>query len=636
MKCERCGAQNIEQAKFCILCGEAIEAAKKAKIAEQPSELIQETEPQLPEQGVTEPLHSEQELSQQQLQEQEAARQQQLKDQEATRQQQLRDQEAARQQQLREQEAARQLQEQEAARQQQLRDQEAARQQQLREQEAVRQLQEQEAARQRLQEQEAARQQQLREQEAARQLQEQEAARQQQLREQEEARQRLQEQEAARQRLQEQEAARQQQLQEQEEAELPFLETYDDEPQLQKQEETGLTLEMGEDEPLSSEQGTTQPLSQEPEEAELSGPGIYIQPETLATMVTSHSVQPAYPTVVSQKTAAPSVGVQTAIPPVMLCGRCGNPFGPNESFCAVCGTSVALAKTYDDAANKKKSKRAMVITLSVIGGIILLALALVLVNILSTANKYNKAIDYMNDGNYEEAYDLFSELGSYQDSESLKIICANNLLYEQAEEKFKNGDYRGAIEIYEMLNDFNDSKNKAAQCQQFINYDTAVYNFENEKFWDAYYMFDRLGDFKDSAERAQQCIQDLPDNGIVEKGSAYESGPCQVILINESSQYSMYIKFYTADYNFLCTVFVKPNSRTTIYVPVGAYRVNAAIGDKWFGQEDMFGDLGLYQPIVDKSSREPVFELKTGQGFYIQITDADLEGFKPYGSRILF
>ena len=70
--------------------------------------------------------------------------------------------------------------------------------------------------------------------------------------------------------------------------------------------------------------------------------------------------------------------------------------------------------------------------------------------------KYNKAIELMNDGEYNEAYELFAELGTYKDSieriDDIRII--NN------KEKLKNaevGDYI-TFGLYEQDNDLSNGK----------------------------------------------------------------------------------------------------------------------------------------------------------------------------------
>ncbi len=65
----------------------------------------------------------------------------------------------------------------------------------------------------------------------------------------------------------------------------------------------------------------------------------------------------------------------------------------------------------------KKRKRKLIIALSIVAVIIVgIILAFVITNVIKS-NNYNSAIQMLESGQYQEAYDLFCELGDYKDSE---------------------------------------------------------------------------------------------------------------------------------------------------------------------------------------------------------------------------
>lgn len=71
---------------------------------------------------------------------------------------------------------------------------------------------------------------------------------------------------------------------------------------------------------------------------------------------------------------------------------------------------------------RKKRKRKFTIVLSIITVIIVgIILAFVITNV-NKSNNYNSAIQMLESGQYQEAYDLFRELGDYKDSENKWIM----------------------------------------------------------------------------------------------------------------------------------------------------------------------------------------------------------------------
>lgn len=66
-------------------------------------------------------------------------------------------------------------------------------------------------------------------------------------------------------------------------------------------------------------------------------------------------------------------------------------------------------------AYSKKRKRKFTIVLSIITVIIVgIILAFVITNV-NKSNNYNSAVQMLESGQYQEAYDLFRELGDYKD-----------------------------------------------------------------------------------------------------------------------------------------------------------------------------------------------------------------------------
>ena len=76
------------------------------------------------------------------------------------------------------------------------------------------------------------------------------------------------------------------------------------------------------------------------------------------------------------------------------------------------------------------------------------------------AFKYQYACNKLNNGEYDEAYLVFKDLGNYRDSKTMLDECT----YQNACCKLDNEAYITAIELFECLNGYSDSLNKINQA----------------------------------------------------------------------------------------------------------------------------------------------------------------------------
>ncbi|MBP0983290.1 MAG: toll/interleukin-1 receptor domain-containing protein [Oscillospiraceae bacterium] len=122
---------------------------------------------------------------------------------------------------------------------------------------------------------------------------------------------------------------------------------------------------------------------------------------------------------------------------------------------------------HSDTPKKPKTKVIVIVAvvlLCVIGGIVG---GVYYANSYLPSKKYNDAIVLMNEGKYEEAISVFSELGKYKDSRSLLAQChqfianeadQNEEEYTSAVEMMNKGEYLEAANAFEILGDYKDSK----------------------------------------------------------------------------------------------------------------------------------------------------------------------------------
>ena len=293
-------------------------------------------------------------------------------------------------------------------------------------------------------------------------------------------------------------------------------------------------------------------------------------------------------------------------PPVLECGQCKKPFGPEEPFCTQCGAPRQMAVSRPAKAPKSGNSTKTIIMIVI--AIVVLAGAAFGVYALIRSNNYKDAVAAMDSGNYQEAYDAFEKLGSYNDSATRAAECFQYIRYDEALLLMEEGKYLEAKEILDELGSFNDASSKANDCLKFIEYEEAIALYNAGSYYQAYKIFVSLGAFEDCSEWANKCIQPSPANGVVEQGPAYAVGTA-VLQITNGSFYDLCIMLYTENGTYWGLIFVGWYSSATVYVETGRYYIGAGSGEYWFGPTDMFGDDGYYEEPIYFGSGESVFEV---------------------------
>lgn len=117
-----------------------------------------------------------------------------------------------------------------------------------------------------------------------------------------------------------------------------------------------------------------------------------------------------------------------------VCIHCGCPLLAKES-----NTIESVLKdikcTEDTYLEKKNSKIPLFF---IIGGVAILVIIVLGIFVLIPIYKYNKALDALNSGEYELAYESFSKLGNYKDSEELCIDAKYETYVFSCIEDFNN------------------------------------------------------------------------------------------------------------------------------------------------------------------------------------------------------
>lgn len=132
-----------------------------------------------------------------------------------------------------------------------------------------------------------------------------------------------------------------------------------------------------------------------------------------------------------------------------------------------------------------------------------LCIILTLVWVLSgcDSSDYKKAMELYDTGSYEDACEIFTELGDYENSAEMAFRCR----YEMAMDVYEAGDYGRALEMFTELGDHEKCVNLIQECK----YQLAIDVYESGDYEQAITAFMELGNYSDSADRIRQCHYQL-------------------------------------------------------------------------------------------------------------------------------
>ena len=158
--------------------------------------------------------------------------------------------------------------------------------------------------------------------------------------------------------------------------------------------------------------------------------------------------------------------------------------------------------------------------------------------------KYEKAVDAVRNGRYQEAIESLESLDGYEDS-------AKYITYARALQAGDSGDYENAIKVLEALNGFEKS------AVYITSYTTLAYEAEQARMKNVYNQ--AIADVKagnyDAAIAAFETLNDYEDSGkyimyarCLKTGDSgdYDTAIKSLTSMGDFKEAAMYIKYYTA------------------------------------------------------------------------------------------
>lgn len=145
---------------------------------------------------------------------------------------------------------------------------------------------------------------------------------------------------------------------------------------------------------------------------------------------------------------------------------------------------------------------------------------------------YDEAMDLLKSGEYQDAYEAFSNLGDFKDSKR-KMQYAEDMIeeleenYSDAINLYKAGKYTDALDAFTALDGYEDSLEYIEKCQENIKekkYSEAVRLYEDGKYEEAIKLFQSLDGYKDSKSRLTDCENSIKEQKYNEAIRLYEAG----------------------------------------------------------------------------------------------------------------
>lgn len=313
---------------------------------------------------------------------------------------------------------------------------------------------------------------------------------------------------------------------------------------------------------------------------------------------------------------------------------------------ATSATPPAAPATPPASPKKKAYWKPLVISLVAVAAVVAIAAGGTALYENHRTTVYADSVAHANQGDYEAALAGFTSLGDYEDAADWANYCEKCVAYQQAEELLTAGDYEAAREAFESLGGFDDSQRQVRVCDAWMAFEHArdlsdagkyeealqaaddfsgvsdvandeevvawlnetTYSYAGElfeagRFYSAYETFERLGAYRDSSTRAQSCLQPKPSSSELYHNGAFVSSSTDIVFDASGSTLATYLKVYQGN-ELVSSLFVNPGESATIQVPPGTYSFKKAQGAQWFGENDMFGDEGVYRQLLFDGDRE--------------------------------
>lgn len=178
------------------------------------------------------------------------------------------------------------------------------------------------------------------------------------------------------------------------------------------------------------------------------------------------------------------------------CDACGAALEEGAAFCSACGTNT-IGSIAQRLNMKKAAPNFKWIYLAAAALLVVIVLIVVVV-VSGKYSRYKQAIGLMQEKEYAEAADAFSELSGYKNSDNWE----NEACYCEGISAYESGAYLSAKDAFDAILHY---KNASEWYNQSL-YMTGVVDFDSGLYESAIYYFNAVGDYSDSKARKEAAM----------------------------------------------------------------------------------------------------------------------------------
>ena len=178
----------------------------------------------------------------------------------------------------------------------------------------------------------------------------------------------------------------------------------------------------------------------------------------------------------------------------------------------------------------KKKKTGLIIGL-IVGVVVLIAAALlILIPVAKEQARirvYNQGATYLENGDYESAYEIFSSLGDYEDAPQIAEYAQKGIKYTAAKKNMAGEKYEKAKEVFDSLGGFKDSDDLSRECERAIAYEEGLALLESGQYEEAIKALEQSENY----ENADDLIKEARQKSAFETAQAlFDSGDYEAAL----------------------------------------------------------------------------------------------------------
>jgi len=212
-------------------------------------------------------------------------------------------------------------------------------------------------------------------------------------------------------------------------------------------------------------------------------------------------------------------------------------------------------------AERLASSRKMKIGIIAASIVVVAIFAIAQISSYMTKNSsYNSALALVEEGQYDEAIEKFTELGDFKDSEDQIELARNEREYSNAVKLLEDEDYDDAISAFKRLGDYKDSADLAIKAQETENesvYQEAlsllgrpVTEENNEGFIRARELLASLDGYADSADIVKELDEEQKSYSLARREYIEEGNVKHFIEVANTNKYLLVPEYIEALLNF--------------------------------------------------------------------------------------